>query len=60
MTSPRCPHCGELVDIYVDPGGLDRQSFIEDCSVCCRPMRVQAVRVPDSDEEFTVEVSGDV
>jgi hypothetical protein len=32
-----CPHCGELVDTVVDPTGLRRQEYVEDCPVCCRP-----------------------
>jgi hypothetical protein len=31
-----CPHCGEVLDAYVDPGGGERQEYIEDCAVCCR------------------------
>ncbi len=34
-----CPFCGEEIDVWVDPGGGDRQEYIEDCSVCCRPIR---------------------
>lgn len=37
-----CPYCGEWIEIYVDPGGATRQDYIEDCSVCCRPIRIQA------------------
>jgi len=37
--SVQCPHCGELIDTYPDPGGGERQEYIEDCSVCCRPIR---------------------
>ena len=33
-----CPYCGEQVEIYVDPG--DSGNFIQDCEVCCNPMRV--------------------
>ena len=40
-----CPYCGEMVDIQVDTSGGSAE-FIEDCSVCCRPieisLRVQA------------------
>jgi hypothetical protein len=42
-----CPYCGEPVDVYVDPGGGEQQDMIEDCSICCRPMRLRA----DYDEE---------
>ena len=32
-----CPYCGESIEVVVDPSE-DAQSYIEDCSVCCRPM----------------------
>ena len=36
-----CPYCGENIEVDVEP--LDvTQSFIEDCSVCCRPMQIEA------------------
>lgn len=35
-----CPYCGELNELAVDPGGGSRQSYVEDCHVCCRPWRV--------------------
>ncbi|MFP3853494.1 MAG: CPXCG motif-containing cysteine-rich protein [Anaerolineales bacterium] len=34
-----CPHCGELNDLELDRSGGDRQEFIEDCWVCCRPIQ---------------------
>jgi hypothetical protein len=34
-----CPYCAEPIEIYVDPGGGEHQDYIEDCSVCCRPIR---------------------
>ena len=35
-----CPYCGELVEIALDPGGGAVQQYVEDCQVCCRPMRI--------------------
>ncbi len=32
-----CPYCGERIEIIVDLS-VDHQEYIEDCSVCCRPM----------------------
>lgn len=32
-----CPYCGEVEEVVVDPGGGDRQEYVEDCAVCCRP-----------------------
>ena len=36
-----CPYCGEPVEILLDAGGGDRQEYVEDCEVCCRPWRVR-------------------
>lgn len=35
-----CPYCGEPNDIAVDPSGGKRQTYEEDCQVCCRPWTV--------------------
>jgi Cysteine-rich CPXCG len=34
-----CPHCGEMITLFLDLS-VEEQSYIEDCSVCCRPMTV--------------------
>ena len=36
-TEISCPHCGESFPLQIDTS-LAEQSFIEDCSVCCRPI----------------------
>ncbi len=35
-----CPHCGETVEIVLDPASGAEQSYVEDCEVCCRPWQV--------------------
>jgi hypothetical protein len=35
----QCPYCGEAVEIVVD-ASTPRQQYIEDCTVCCRPIRL--------------------
>lgn len=30
-------YCGEEVEIRVDPSAGSRQTYVEDCWVCCRP-----------------------
>ena len=35
-----CPYCGETITIAVDEGGGPTQRYIEDCSVCCRPIEI--------------------
>jgi hypothetical protein len=37
-----CPYCGELVTIFIDPGGGEEQLYVEDCPVCCRPWKIAA------------------
>ncbi len=37
-----CPFCGAEVSALLDPS-ISRQSYIEDCEVCCRPMRFSLV-----------------
>ena len=32
-----CPYCGEIIEIDIDCSESN-QSYIEDCSVCCRPL----------------------
>jgi hypothetical protein len=54
-----CPHCAELIDTFPDPGGGERQEYIEDCSVCCRAILFTA-SLDESTGEFAVEVSADV
>ena len=36
-----CPHCGEEIEIVIDASEA-MQSYIEDCSVCCRPIAITA------------------
>ena len=33
----RCAFCGEENEVFVDASGGRRQTFTEDCAVCCRP-----------------------
>jgi hypothetical protein len=34
-----CPHCGEPIGIAIDLSG-DDQDDIQDCEVCCSPIRI--------------------
>jgi len=33
----QCAGCGEINHTTVDPSAGSRQSYIEDCQVCCKP-----------------------
>jgi hypothetical protein len=35
-----CPYCGETVTLLLDLSE-ESTSYVEDCSVCCRPMVVR-------------------
>jgi len=35
-----CPYCGENIELLVDDS-VAEQDYYEDCSVCCRPIRIQ-------------------
>ena len=42
-----CPHCWEQIQVVIDTSEPE-QSYIEDCSVCCRPI---ALTVSTTDGE---------
>ena len=48
-----CPFCGEAEEIAIDRGGGARQTYTEDCAVCCRP---RIVHVEPGDEPGEVRV----
>lgn len=35
-----CPYCGAAISMLLDLS-VDRQDYVEDCEVCCRPIRVR-------------------
>ena len=43
QTQVRCPYCAEPIDIQVDIGSGDEE-YVEDCSVCCRPILLHVER----------------
>lgn len=51
----RCGYCREPWTVIVDPTGGAAQSYVEDCSVCCRPNRIE-VSV-DEDGEVSVRAA---
>lgn len=38
----QCPYCWEQIEVLVDCS-VRRQEYVEDCSVCCRPIVITAV-----------------
>ena len=55
MPDLSCPHCGEALETYPDPGGGDAQDYVEDCAVCCRPIRFVA-RYDQNEGEYRIEI----
>jgi hypothetical protein len=37
--SVQCPYCGEFIELDIDCSEPS-QSYVEDCSVCCRPINI--------------------
>lgn len=48
-----CPYCGEENTISIDRTGGRRQSYVEDCQVCCQPWSV-IVTFEDDEPEVTL------
>ena len=44
-----CPYCAEPVDLDIDEGGGARQSYVQDCPVCCQPWQVEVSRDREGD-----------
>jgi len=36
-----CPHCGEEILLPVDVSAGEKQSFTQDCPVCCRATEIE-------------------
>ena len=52
----RCPYCGEINEIALDPGSGNDQRYIEDCQVCCRPWTVMVQYLPDGSADVSLDV----
>jgi hypothetical protein len=59
MAMTTCPHCGEAIDVFPDLGGGETQEYIEDCSVCCRPI-LFSVTLDEATGDFDVQASPEV
>lgn len=35
----QCPYCWEEISMLLDPS-VTRQSYVEDCEVCCNPIQL--------------------
>ncbi|MGB1308334.1 MAG: CPXCG motif-containing cysteine-rich protein [Oceanihabitans sp.] len=37
-----CPHCWQEISMLLD-ASINKQSYIEDCEVCCNPIQITIV-----------------
>jgi hypothetical protein len=49
-----CPYCGEDVDVDIDDTAGSRQSYVQDCPVCCQPWQVEVTCDRDGDWNATL------
>ena len=49
-----CPHCGEPVEVALDPGSGTSQDYVEDCEVCCQPWLVRVRYRRNGSADLTV------
>jgi rRNA maturation protein Nop10 len=52
-----CPYCGEAVELDIDESGGGRQTFVEDCPVCCQPWQVEVVHDLESGWNVTLRTA---
>jgi hypothetical protein len=38
----QCPYCWEEISMLLDPS-ISRQTYVEDCEVCCNPIAVTPI-----------------
>jgi sarcosine oxidase delta subunit len=54
-----CPYCGESIEIEIDEGGGPTQRYVEDCSVCCRPIELAVDETEDGEWSVSATRSDD-
>ena len=50
-----CPYCGESISVWVDEGGGPAQRYVEDCSVCCRPLELSVGMGDDGEPHVSAD-----
>jgi len=46
-----CPYCGETISMVLDTS-VSRQTYVEDCEVCCRPIQIRYTVEDEAVVEF--------
>ena len=52
--SADCPYCGEPNELEIDPSAGKRQTYTEDCQVCCRPWVVKVKLLGDGEASVSL------
>ena len=50
-----CPYCGEQISMVLDVS-VRRQTYVEDCEVCCNPIEVTYTIEDDALVNFAAKV----
>jgi transcription elongation factor Elf1 len=51
----RCPYCGEEISMVLDLS-VRRQTYVEDCEVCCNPIEISYSVEDDALSSFAAKV----
>lgn len=49
-----CPYCGETISLLIDCS-IEYEEYIEDCSVCCRPIEIFSTVGTDGTPTLTIK-----
>jgi transcription elongation factor Elf1 len=52
-----CPYCGEEISMVLDLS-VSRQTYVEDCEVCCKPIEISFTVEGDDLEGFHAKALG--
>jgi transcription elongation factor Elf1 len=52
-----CPYCGEEISMVLDLS-VHRQTYVEDCEVCCNPIEISYSLEGDELSSFAAKVLG--
>lgn len=55
----QCPYCGEWITVLIDDSA-GAQDYIEDCQVCCRPIRFGVVVGDDGEVDVSARSEDEV
>lgn len=58
LVAAYCPYCGESIELLVDCS-VAPQQYIEDCSVCCRPIEISVAMAPDGEPLVELKTEND-